>query len=587
MADLRALLRDARAAIDSGERARVSELLASAEAFDPPQPGAWRAIGNLWHAAGNRAAGGAAHLRALTLSVADPELVAAASALTAGVLEQAEPRLRARLQTQPTDIAAIRMLAEVAGRLGRWRDAETLLRRALELAPGFTAARHNLALVLLRHDRPDTALAEIEALIDEAPGDPSNDILRAAILGRTGDYGLAVEAYRAILAEHPGQAKLWMSLGHALKTVGAQDESIAAYRRSLDIEPGLGGSWWSLANLKTYRFSPEDAAAMRAALDEGGMSEDDRFQLYFALGKAEEDAGHYAESFAHYAEGNRLRRALIHYDADETSKTVDRQRALLTAEFFAARAGWGCPAEDPIFVVSLPRSGSTLIEQILASHSAVEGTMELPDIAMLAGRLGPGGLADLDAATAAAWGAEYLERTRVQRKEDTPRFVDKMPNNWLHLGLIQLILPNATIVDARRHPLGCGLSLFKQHFARGQAFSYHLTEIGRYYADYARAMAGIDAALPGRVHRIFYEAMVEDTEAQVRALLAHARLPFEPACLEFHKTERAVRTASSEQVRQPIFREGMEQWQHFAHWLGPLEAALGPALTRYPAPPEA
>ncbi len=585
VSEVRARLDAAKAAIEAGDRAAAAGALRQAEALDPPQPGAWRAIGNLWHAAGDPGAGGAAHLHAVSLSVSDPELIDAAAALAQGALDRAETRLRARLHAQPTDVAAIRMMAELAGRLGRWRDAETLLRRALALAPGFAAARHNLALVLHRHGRPEDALAEIDALIAEAPEDPSNDILKAAILGRSGDYDLAVDLYRTILAEHPRQAKVWMSLGHALKTVGEQAESVEAYRRSIALEPGLGGSWWSLANLKTWRFTPEDADAMRGALADAAISHDDRFHLHFALGKAEEDAGHYAESFAHYAEGNRLRRAMIHYDADETSALVDRQLATQDAAFFAARAGWGCQTGDPIFVVSLPRAGSTLVEQILASHSQVEGTMELPDIAMLAGRLGPGGLAELDAETAATWGQEYLDRTRVQRKAGTPRFVDKMPNNWLYAGLIQLILPNATIVDARRHPLSCGFSLFKQHFAHGQAFSYDLTEIGRYYADYVRAMAGVDAALPGRVHRVIYERMVEDTEAQVRALLAAAGLAFEPGCLDFHKTERAVRTASSEQVRRPIFREGMEQWQHFAPWLGPIEAALGPVLASYPDVP--
>ena len=546
---------------------------------------AWRARGDELHLAGDEAGGDAAHLTALNASIADPALLQAADALARNDLPVAETLLRARLKQAPTDVGAIRMLAELAGRIGRHRDAENLLRRAIELAPGFAAARHNLALLLHRHGHPAEALAQIDRLIAAEPDNVSYTILRAAILGRLGDYDTAIVAYRAILDHYPRQAKVWMSMGHALKTVGRQDDSVAAYRRSLALEPTLGSSWWSLANLKTFRFTPDDVAAMQGALAVPGISEEDRYQLEFALGKAREDAGQWADSFVHYAEGNRRRRALLDYDPAHVTAIVDRQRATLDADFFAARMGWGCPAADPIFVVSLPRSGSTLIEQILASHSAVEGTMELPDIGMIAGRLGPGGISQLTEQEARAWGEDYLARTAVQRKDGKPHFVDKMPNNWTYLALIHLILPNARIIDARRHPLGCGWSVFKQHFARGQSFSYDLAEIGYYYRDYVRALDHIDTMLPGRVHRVFYEQMVDDTEAQVRALLDAAGLPFEDACLRFHETERAVRTASSEQVRRPIFREGLDHWRHFEPWLGPLADALGPVLTCYPDVP--
>ena len=568
-----------------GDEAGAISSFHAATAADPKSAAAWQALGDALHAMGDAAAADRAHLRAMQAGAVDPALLVAGEALAANDLPRAEAALRARLRGQPSDIAAIRMLAEVAGRVGRNRDAETLLRRTLELAPGFTAARHNLALLLHRHGHPAGALDQIDRLLAVEPANASYAILRAAILGRLGDYEAAIDAYRAILHLYPRQAKVWMSLGHALKTVGRQGDSIAAYRRSLELEPTLGSSWWSLANLKTFRFAPDDAAAMRAALGLPGIGEEDRYQLEFALGKAEEDAGRWADSFVHYAEANRGRRAMLDYDPAHVTAIVDRQRATLDADFFAARAGWGCPAEDPIFVVSLPRSGSTLIEQILASHSCVEGTMELPDIGMIAGRLGPGGIAELTAGEARAMGEEYLARTAVQRKSGRPRFIDKMPNNWTYLALIQLILPNAAIVDARRHPLGCGWSLFKQHFARGQSFAYDLGEIGRYYRDYVRALDHVDRALPGRVHRVFYERMVEDTETEVRALLTAIGLPFEDACLRFHETERAVRTASSEQVRRPIFREGLDQWRNFEPWLGPLADALGPVLTHYPEVP--
>ncbi len=581
-----AMLIAGRAHFALGDSAAATTVFRGVTEAAPRFADGWRALGDQLHLNGDVVEGDRAHLEALRLAATDAELLAAADALAANDLPRAERALRARLKARPTDIAAIRMLAELAGRIGRNRDAETLLRRALELAPGFAPARHNLALLLHRHGNSGGALAHVDRLLADEPANATYAILKAAILGGLGDYAAAVAMYRDILSRYPRQAKVWMSLGHTLKTLGRQEEGVAAYRESLRIEPTLGSSWWSLANLKTFRFTSDDTAAMRAALTTPGLDEEGRFHIEFALGKAEEDAGRYRESFAHYAKGNRLRRATIDYDPAHVTAIIDRQCATLDADFFTARAGWGCPAEDPIFVVSLPRSGSTLIEQILASHSQVEGTMELPDIGMLANRLGPGGIVGLSKADASALGEEYLDHTRVQRKSGRPYFVDKMPNNWTYLPLIHLILPKARVVDARRHPLGCGFSVFKQHFARGQSFSYDLEEIGRYYRDYVRALAHIDRVLPGRVHRVFYERMVEDTEAEVRALLDYARLPFEAACLNFHETDRAVRTASSEQVRRPIFREGMDHWRHFEPWLEPLSAALGPVLESYPVVPE-
>ncbi|HYE27864.1 MAG TPA: sulfotransferase [Allosphingosinicella sp.] len=517
----------------------------------------------------------------------------AALALVEGRLAVAERLLRPHLKERPTDIAAIRMMAELAGRLGRYRDSENLLRRALELAPGFTAARANLATVLYRQNRPAEAIETLDALLDGEPANPAHQNLKAAALGRIGGYDEAIGLYEQVLARFPDQAKVWMSYGHVLKTVGRQGDSVAAYRRAIAIQPTLGEAWWSLANLKTVALTAADRAAMAAALDSPGLGEEDRFHLHFALGKALEDEGEAAPAFAHYAEGNRRRRAAIDYDADETDRHVERSIALFTPAFLAERAGLGCAAPDPIFILGMPRAGSTLIEQILASHSRVEGTMELPDIPALARRLGgrklrsdptayPECLAALGRAELSALGEEYLETTRIQRKTGKPFFIDKMPNNWAHAGFIHLILPNAKIVDARRRPLACAFSNFKQHFARGQGFTYDQAELGRYYRAYVRLMAHVDSVLPGRVHRVIYERMVEDPESEVRRLLDHLGLEFEPACLRFHETERAVRTASSEQVRRPINREGLDQWRAFEPWLGPLKAALGPVLDAYP-----
>jgi len=502
-------------------------------------------------------------------------------------LHIAEPLLRQHLKEDPFDVAAIRMFAELAGRIGRYRDAENLLRRAVELAPGFAAARANLALVLYRLNRPMEAIAELEAVMAAEPDNPGHQNLQAAATARLGNFEEAIELYQRVLAQAPHQPRVWMSFGHMLKTVGQQAQGVAAYRKAIGIMPALGEAWWSLANLKTVKFDDRDIAAMQAALARSDIADEDRFHLDFALGKALEDRRDAAAAFAHYAAGNALRRQSLRYDADETRRLVDRQIALFTPELLASRAGQGCGAADAIFIIGMPRAGSTLIEQILSSHSAVEGTSELPDIPLLARTIGdyPDGLAALPPERLRALGEDYLGRTRIQRRTDRPYFIDKLPNNWVHLPLIHLILPGATIIDARRHPLGCCFSNFKQHFARGQGFSYALDDMGRYYRDYVRLMAHVDAVLPGRVHRVSYEDMVADTEAQVRALLAACNLAFEPACLDFHKTERAVRTASSEQVRQPIFRDGVEGWRPFEPWLDPLRQALGDVLDAYPAVP--
>ena len=509
-----------------------------------------------------------------------PRLIAAALALHDNELPRAEPLLREHLREDPFDVYAIRMFAELAGRIGRFRDAESLLRRALELSPAFTAARANLALVLYRQNRAAEALAELDQVIAEDPDNPGHANLQAAAYGRTGDFDEALALYPRVLERAPAQPRVWMSYGHMLKTIGRQADGIAAYRRALDYAPTLGEAWWSLANLKTVRFDEADLTAMDAALARADIAPEDRFHLDFALGKALEDRGDAAAAFAHYAAGNALRRESLDYDADETSRFVDVLIALATPEFLAARAGRGFAATDPIFVLGMPRAGSTLVEQILASHSAVEGTSELPDIPLLARRdkRYPARLANLAPEDLAGLGEEYLQRTRIQRKTDRPFFIDKLPNNWAHTVFIALILPGARIIDARRHPLGCCFSNFKQHFARGQAFSYSLEDMGRYYRDYVRLMDHVDRVMPGRVHRVIYEDMVDHTEREVRALLAHCGLPFEEACLAFHRTERAVRTASSEQVRQPIFREGTSGWQPFSAWLDPLREALGPTL---------
>ena len=581
---------------DLGRGPEAIHALQRAVQLMPDLTDAWRALGDELTLAGQTGAADNAYARHIQASVNDPQLLQAAAALCEGRLPVAERILRPYLMGRPTDVAAIRMLAEVGARLGRYEDAEHLLARCLELAPGFDSARHNYATVLYRQNKAALAIAQVDLLLAREPRNPGYRGLKAAALVHVGEYTRAITAYEALLADYPQQPKGWMSYGHALKTVGRRADAVSAYRRSIGQATGLGEAYWSLANLKTFRFEASDVAAMQTQLERGDIAPEDRFHLHFSLGKALEDAGEYAASFEHYRLGNAQRHVMIGYDAERTTQHMQRSKALFTATFFQQRSAVGCPSPDPIFIVGLPRSGSTLIEQILSSHSAIEGTMELPDIISIARRLGgqkrqgepsdyPEALRALEPDAFRALGEEYLARTQVHRKVGRRLFIDKMPNNFAHIGLIHLALPNARIIDARRHPMGCCFSGFKQHFARGQGFTYDLEDIGRYYRDYVALMAHFDAVLPGRIHRVIYEQLVEDPEREVRRMLDYCGLALEPACLDFHQNDRAVRTASSEQVRQPIFRDGLDHWRNYAAWLGPLEAALGPVLSAYPDAP--
>jgi len=490
-----------------------------------------------------------------------------------------DPGPLAALGLHVSDLMAVALIAEAGLRLGLASPVNRLIERHRRRAPGFLPLRLAHATALLRGRRIADALAEADAALDTDPAAVPFLALKAAALVQRGDEQGAEAAYGAALAINPSDARLWLAYGHVLKAAGRAAEGAAAYRRSLTLEPGLGEAYWSLANLKVDRFSDSDRMEMRARLAASDLGGDDRISLHFALGKALEDEGAFAEAFDHYAEGARRRRATIRYDADAHSAFIRRSMATFTHPVFAARAGGGRPDPDPIFVVGLPRSGSTLVEQILASHPDVEGLSELPHMPQVAaeaaaGRPYPEVIADLAPAALATLGEAYLDRSRQNRRLGRPRFVDKFPGNVLHIGLIHLILPNARIVDVRREPMACGFSLFKQLFADGQGYSYDLEELGRYYRDYVALTAHFDAVQPGRVHRVDYETLVAEPEREIRRLLAACGLAFEPGCLESHKTLRTVWTPSAEQVRRPLSREGLEHWRNFAPWLGPLKAAL-------------
>jgi tetratricopeptide (TPR) repeat protein len=530
-------------------------------------------------------------LAASIVSGATPRLMRAAHALQLDDLPTAEAIVRARLLEEPRDFEALRMFADIASRLGLVADAESLLRYALSLRPDSNVAKLELAKQLQLGNHMPEALEVVDEVISAEPGNERALYLKAVVLGHMGRFSETASIYEDLIRRGGNRARLWASYGRSLKTLGRGKEGVDAFRKAIALDSSLGEAWWSLSDLKTVKLDEDDIAVMLDVLKREDLSEKDRYYIHFALGKAHEDKRNYAASFNHYAEGNRLRRTGLEHDAARHGEYVSTSKRLFTREFFAAREGSGSKAPDPIFILGMSRAGSTLIEQILASHPQVEGTMELPNVSAIARDLTrefqdrPAAVAALDPGEFSPLGERYIAETRAFRKTDRPYFVDKMPNNWLSIPLIHLMLPNARIIDARRHPLACCFSNFKQNYAVGQTFSYDLEDLGAYYSDYVRMMAHMDEVLPGKVHRVFHERMVEDTEGEIRRLLDYLGLPFDEACLRFHENQRAVRTASAEQVRRPINRHGVDLWQSYEAWLGPLKKALGPVLEQYPEVP--
>jgi predicted Zn-dependent protease len=578
----------------AGRSREAKALLAEAVALDPGLAGAWRLLGDIELIGGDARAAQAAYDRMLRAVVPDARLREPTLALAEGRLMDAERQLRQLLAREPSNPVAGHVLGEVLARQGRVAAAEGVLAHVVGRAPGLNLARQALALALQRGGKHAEAVVQLDLLLARDPRNLRARMAKAASLAEIGDFAAAADATAEVTAAFPDQPRGWMILGNTLRTLGRVEAAEAAFRRCLDLDPDCAEAWWSLANLKAYRFAAADIAAIEARRTAPRLDPDARSLLAFALAKAREDAGDDAAAFALYAEANELQRSLRPYDAESAHAYVQRAKALFTPAFFAARAGWGEAAADPIFIVGLPRSGSTLVEQILASHTAVEGTRELMDVQQMADWVAlqgaapyPGPLAALPREAFSQLGRDYLDRTRPHRRLGRARFIDKAPWNWLHVGLIQLMLPGARIIDVRRHPLGCGLSAFKQHFAGGFDFAYDLADIGRYYADYVDLMAHFDAVSPGRVVRVIYEDLVADTETQVRRLLDDLSLPFDPATLRFFENRRAVATPSSEQVRRPIFGEAVDHWRRFEPWLGPLKSALGPVLDAYPSAPGA
>jgi len=582
-----------RCCVELRDAPRAIEAFLTAVNINTALPHSWSMLEGLYRMSGQQENAALAGSHVATLRHLPREIVTATGLFADGDLDPAEALIRAWLLRHGDHIEAMRLLARIGIAHKVYDDPELLLAAVLERAPDYRIARQEYAGVLLELHRFADARREIERLLADDPDDGALKTQFALSCVGLGEHERAIGLYQALLTQTPAHAEQHLSIGHVLKTLGRTPEAIASYHRASACRPDFGDAWWSLANLKTYRFTDEELASMRRALEGEDMAAVDRYHLCFALGKALEDRGEYQESFRCYERGNALKHAEIRYRPEHIESNTRWQIKVCTPELFAERRGWGAPDPDPILIVGLPRSGSTLLEQILASHSKVEGTTELPNIQQLATRLRgrdpnpedpryPPILAHLTADDLRMLGEQYLAGTRVYRAAGRPFFIDKNPNNVRHLGLVHLMLPNARIIDARREPMGCCFSNLKQLFAQGQEFTYSMEDIARYYRTYLELMRHWDRVLPpGRILRVCHEDVVEDLQSNVRRLLDYCHLDFEPQCITFHETRRSVRTASSEQVRQAIYREGLDQWRHFEPWLGPLRDALGDAPTRY------
>ena len=567
------------------------EAFAHAVRLNPALPVSWNMLEGLYRMTGQAAAAAAAAAQVATTKALPPEVVSATALFMDGELAAAEQRVRAFLQQHGHHVEAMRLLARIGIARGVFDDAELLLEGVLDIAPDYRAARFEYAQTLCERHSYQRAHEQAQQLLADEPANRNYRTLFAMTCVGLGQHERALTLYRELLPGAAQPAELHLSIAHSLKTLGKDAEAILEYRAAAAARPDYGDAYWSLANLKTYRFEDQELGRMQAAESAPTVATADRMHLCFGLGKALEDRGQYPDSFQYYMRGNALKRAASDYRPEMIEQNTRLQIEVCTPALFARHRDTGAPSAAPIFIVGLPRSGSTLIEQILASHSLVEGTHELADIPRIVAAIHgretdaggpryPAALAAMSAAEFLSLGEKYLADTSAYRSGKV-HFIDKMPNNFRHIGLIHLMLPNARIIDARREPMACCFGNLKQLFASGQEFTYSIDDIGRYYRTYLELMRHWDATLPGRVLRVHYEDVVDDLEGNVRRLLEYCQLEFEPACVEFYKTERSVRTASAQQVRQPINRAGLEQWRHYEPWLAPLRESLGDALTRY------
>lgn len=589
----RFLQEDAHLARDQGRFDAALSLYQRAVKANPALIASWRSLEKIYARSGRANDGQQMRAQAERLARLPPALLSVTHLIHEGKMLKAEQLCRQFMQKNPKNTEGMRLLADIGARFGVFNEADFLLESAVEFDPDNIQLRLDHIQILRKRQKFAAALAEARALYERDENNPLFQSHLAIESMQTGDHETAFNLFEQVLEKMPGDPATLTSRGHAFKTFGKHDEAVESYRAAYRSKEDYGDAYFGLANLKTYRFTDEEIRSMLALSARKEIGYSDRIHLCFSLGKAFEDQKDFAKSFEHYERGNDLKAVQSRYKASDMTEELQAQAAICTKSLFDRQSGKGHPAPDPIFIVGLPRAGSTLLEQIIASHSQVDGTLELPNILSLSFQLRgrerakvdgryPRILHDLSAEQLRTYGERFIEETRIHR-QGAPYFIDKMPNNFRHIGLIKLILPNAKIIDARRHPMACCFSGFKQHFAEGQEFTYGLENVGTYYKDYVALMDHWDAVLPGAILRVQYEDVVADTETQVRRILDYLGLPFEQACLEFHKTKRSVRTASSEQVRQPIFKSGLEQWRNYEPWLGPLKDALGPEIcARYP-----
>lgn len=591
----RAFQEEAHLLQEMGDASRALASYQIATRNNPTLVASWQAQVDLLNAQGHAAASGQALAQLQRIQALPRELLAVTNHLYEGRILRAEEIARAFLRKQPHHIEGMRLLADIGSRLGVHEDADFLLETAIELDPDNIQLRIDHIQVLRKRQKFADALAQAKVLLRWDSESPVFQSLYAIESMQAGDYQVALDAFDAVLAKLPNDPATLTSRGHALKTYGLSEQAIASYRSALQVDSYFGDAWYALANLKTYRFSDDELQRMQQAQKSLDLTFMSRVHIAFALGKAFEDRDDYTRAFENYEAGNTLKQKQTRYTTEQMQAEFEAQKNFCTPDVIRAQSGNGCPAPDPIFILGLPRAGSTLIEQILASHSQVDGTLELPNILSIAHRLRgrnlvsdrdryPRILAELSGEELRALGEDYIENTRIHR-QGSAFFTDKMPNNFRHIHLIHQILPNAKIIDARRAPLDCCWSAYKQLFAEGQEFTYGLDDIGNYYRGYVDLMDHWESVLPkGRILRVQHEDVLHDLEKQVRRILDYCELPFESACVEFHKTERAVRTASSEQVRQPINRGGQDQWRPFERFLGPLKLSLGETLIEAKGP---
>lgn len=556
--------------------------------LNPALLASWKAQAELLTVKGDAAAAQQAQLQVVRLQKLPKTLVAVTDLIEQGKLLKAEALCKQFLQRSPTDAEAMRLLADIAFRLGTMEEAEFLLDSALEFNPDNTQIKIDRIKVLGSRQKFEASMAAAKQLVSSNPANPQFQSVYAIAKMQLGEYAAAIEHFNKVLAILPSDSVTHTSKGHALKTWGKNAEAIESYRNAIKSNSGYCEAYYSLANLKTYRFDDAEIEGMLAIEKNQSLTPTNVIYLYFALGKAFEDKKHWDTAFNYYQKGNRIKKLQGNYSAEKMTDELLSQRSFFNKENIALLGGDGYPDAAPIFIVGLPRAGSTLLEQILSSHSKVDGTLELPDMLAIAQKLRRKGqakadvgypeiIASLSADERYALGKQYIDETKVHRG-DAPFFIDKMPNNFRHIGLIKMILPNAKIIDARRFSVACCFSGFKQLFAEGQEFTYSIDDIGQYYNDYVTLMAHWDNEMPGDVLRVLYEDVTEDIETQVARILDYCGLPFEEACLAFHKTKRAVRTASSEQVRQPLYKTGVDQWRNFEAHLQPLIHKLAPVI---------